>query len=138
MSSQTTNLHLVKPAYSESQDIAVVNSNMDLIDAAVKTNIDDIAARCKWVSLGSIAASGSKSANVADSSRFVLIIIGVTSTHTLLICNTNTVGNIGITEVIQGTSVTITKAANTLTIANNSTSTAYAYVLLFNGTVTAA
>lgn len=32
MSSQTTNLHLAKPDYSEAADIAVINSDMDLID----------------------------------------------------------------------------------------------------------
>ena len=35
MSSQTTNLHLVKPSASESADIADINGNMDILDAAV-------------------------------------------------------------------------------------------------------
>ena len=37
MSSQTTNLHLVKPADGETADIGVINSNMDTIDSAVGT-----------------------------------------------------------------------------------------------------
>ena len=35
MSTTTTNLSLVKPATSEAADIAVINSNMDLVDTAV-------------------------------------------------------------------------------------------------------
>lgn len=35
MSSETTNLHLVKPADNETADIDVINGNMDIIDAAV-------------------------------------------------------------------------------------------------------
>lgn len=35
MSSQTTNLNLVKPAVTEAIDISVINGNMDIIDAAV-------------------------------------------------------------------------------------------------------
>ena len=37
MSSQTTNLHLVKPANGETADIGVINGNMDTIDSAVQT-----------------------------------------------------------------------------------------------------
>ena len=138
MSSQTTNLHLVKSAYSEAQDIAVINSNMDIIDAAVKQNIDDIAGKCTRVALGSISGGASKSINVPNSSRFILIVIGVTTTHTMLICNTNSSGSIGTTAVVQGTNIEITKATNTMTITNNSTGTAYAYTLSFNGTITSA
>ena len=36
MSSQTEYLNLVKPAYSEAADIAVLNSNFDTIDTAIK------------------------------------------------------------------------------------------------------
>jgi len=42
MATQTTNYHLVKPAYGESADVAVINSNMDTIDSTMKTNADDI------------------------------------------------------------------------------------------------
>ena len=35
MSSQTTNLHLVKPADGETADIGVINGNMDTIDTAI-------------------------------------------------------------------------------------------------------
>lgn len=35
MSTKTTNLQLTKPAYGESADIAVINTNMDTIDTAV-------------------------------------------------------------------------------------------------------
>lgn len=41
MAGQTTNLHLKKPEYSESSDVAVLNENMDTIDAAVKALQDD-------------------------------------------------------------------------------------------------
>ena len=34
MATTTTNLGLTKPAYSDSEDVSVLNSNMDLIDAA--------------------------------------------------------------------------------------------------------
>lgn len=37
MSSQTTNLHLVKPADNEVADIDVINDNMDTIDTAVQS-----------------------------------------------------------------------------------------------------
>ena len=37
MSSQTTNLHLVKPSDGEAADISVINGNMDTIDSAVGT-----------------------------------------------------------------------------------------------------
>jgi hypothetical protein len=43
MSSQTTNLHLVKPAYSEAADVAVINSNMDTIDTYTSTNRSSLA-----------------------------------------------------------------------------------------------
>lgn len=43
MSSQTTNLHLVKPAYSEAADVAVINSNMDTIDTYTSTNRNSLA-----------------------------------------------------------------------------------------------
>ena len=37
MSSQTTNLHLVKPATTDDVDVADINGNMDTIDTAVHT-----------------------------------------------------------------------------------------------------
>ena len=37
MATQTSYLSLVKPAYTENVDIAVINSNMDKIDTAIKT-----------------------------------------------------------------------------------------------------
>ena len=38
MASSTTNLGLVKPAYNEAADVAVINGNMDIIDTAVTKN----------------------------------------------------------------------------------------------------
>ena len=40
MSSSTTNLGLVKPAYNEAADVAVINGNMDTIDTAIGTLIN--------------------------------------------------------------------------------------------------
>ena len=42
MATQTTNLHLSKPAYSDAADIAVINSNMDIIDEAVTEIQNDV------------------------------------------------------------------------------------------------
>ena len=42
MATQTTNLHLSKPAYSDAADIAVINSNMDIIDEAVTDIQNDV------------------------------------------------------------------------------------------------
>lgn len=42
MSSQTTNLHLVKPAYNETVDVGTINTNMELIDAGVGSSITNI------------------------------------------------------------------------------------------------
>ena len=42
MATQTTNYHLVKPAYSDTADIADINGNMDIIDGQMKTNADDV------------------------------------------------------------------------------------------------
>ena len=35
MSSETTNLHLVKPTSADTADIGIINGNMDIIDAAI-------------------------------------------------------------------------------------------------------
>ena len=44
MATQTSgDLHLVKPAYSDTADIAVINSNMDTIDTGVTAANADIA-----------------------------------------------------------------------------------------------
>ena len=40
--SETPNLHLVKPDYDELADIEVINENMDTIDAAVKAVQDSV------------------------------------------------------------------------------------------------
>lgn len=40
---KTTNLNLNKPCYDNVADIMALNENADIIDAAIKTNIDDIA-----------------------------------------------------------------------------------------------
>lgn len=40
---KTTNLNLNKPGYDNVADIMALNENADIIDAAIKTNIDDIA-----------------------------------------------------------------------------------------------
>lgn len=42
MSSNTTNYNLVKPDYTESADISVINDNMDIIDSTMKTNATNI------------------------------------------------------------------------------------------------
>ena len=39
MSSQTQNLHLIKPASDDTADIGIINSNMDAIDAAVADRV---------------------------------------------------------------------------------------------------
>lgn len=39
---KTTNLNLNKPGYDDVADIMALNENADIIDAAIKTNIDDI------------------------------------------------------------------------------------------------
>ena len=44
MASSTTNLGLVKPAYNEAADVAVINGNMDTIDTAVNKNTTGLAA----------------------------------------------------------------------------------------------
>lgn len=43
MSSNTTNYNLVKPDYTESADIGVINDNMDIIDTTMKANATGIA-----------------------------------------------------------------------------------------------
>lgn len=45
MATNTTNYNLEKPASSETYDIAVQNSNMDIIDTAIKARADDIGAK---------------------------------------------------------------------------------------------
>ena len=42
MATQTTNLHLAKPDYSDAADIAVINGNMDTIDAVSGSVIQTI------------------------------------------------------------------------------------------------
>ena len=42
MATQTTNYGLTKPSYNETADIGVINSNMDIIDAKIKENADNI------------------------------------------------------------------------------------------------
>ena len=43
MSTQTTNLHLVKPVDAEAVDVSVINANMDTIDTAIKNLQDSVA-----------------------------------------------------------------------------------------------
>ena len=40
---RTTNLQLYKPEYTDAIDVAVLSQNMDTIDTAIKTNVDNIA-----------------------------------------------------------------------------------------------
>ncbi|WP_407308540.1 hypothetical protein [Desulfosporosinus sp. SB140] len=47
MSTLTTNLNLVKPALTDNADITVINTNMDLIDAAIATKETPIGAQAK-------------------------------------------------------------------------------------------
>lgn len=42
MSSNTTNYNLVKPDYTESADVGVINDNMDIIDTTMKANATGI------------------------------------------------------------------------------------------------
>lgn len=42
MATQTTNYGLTKPSYNETADIGVINSNMDIIDAKMKENADNV------------------------------------------------------------------------------------------------
>lgn len=42
MATQTTNYGLTKPSYNETADIGVINSNMDIIDAKIKENADNV------------------------------------------------------------------------------------------------
>lgn len=42
MSSQTQNLHLVKPDYNETVDVGTINGNMELIDAGVGASVKNI------------------------------------------------------------------------------------------------
>jgi len=44
MATNTTNYNLMKPAYSDTADIADINGNMDIIDAQMKTNANGISA----------------------------------------------------------------------------------------------
>ena len=45
MASQTTNIGLVKPAYSESADVSILNTNMDTIDAAFGSSFSNKSVR---------------------------------------------------------------------------------------------
>lgn len=45
MATQTTNYNLTKPSYEDNADIAVVNSNMDLIDAALGNKVEKAAGK---------------------------------------------------------------------------------------------
>lgn len=45
MATQTTNYNLTKPSYEDNADIAVVNSNMDLIDAALGNKVEKVAGK---------------------------------------------------------------------------------------------
>lgn len=42
MATQTTNYGLIKPSYNEIADIGVINDNMDIIDAKMKENADNV------------------------------------------------------------------------------------------------
>jgi hypothetical protein len=42
MATKTTNYGLTKPSYNETADIGVINSNMDIIDAKMKENADNV------------------------------------------------------------------------------------------------
>ena len=50
MATTTTNYGLTKPAYSETADIAVINSNMDTIDRHLKTLYDTTSTHTSQIS----------------------------------------------------------------------------------------
>ena len=114
MSSQTTNLHLVKPAAGETADIDVINGNMDTIDSAVGTLRESVSL-LKTVNL----ATG-KTATVKPSGAYTPYLIIAQRLGAYLVYQTNTSGGIG-TYVIHEDSagmLTFAGVTNGITITN--------------------
>lgn len=81
MATTTTNLGLTKPAYTETADISVINTNMDTIDTAIKSLQDTVAtktsntgtvtsvATSNGLTGGTITTSGTLSANLRSTTK---------------------------------------------------------------------
>jgi len=68
--SQTTNLHLTKPDYTERADIAVINGNMDLIDANAGGTSQNIFNLQEAVG---IVCNGKKTSQAAAIGQYVIL-----------------------------------------------------------------
>lgn len=69
MASQTTNYHLIKPAYSDTADVASINTNMDTIDTALNAHDSTDAALQDSIA---IVATGNTHAAIG-AGRFVYV-----------------------------------------------------------------
>ncbi|UZQ49871.1 hypothetical protein [Clostridium kluyveri] len=58
MANHTTNYNLIKPLGTENYDVENDNSNMDIIDAQLKTNADNITTKANDSDLTNLAGEG--------------------------------------------------------------------------------
>ena len=98
MSTLTTNLSLVKPALTENADIAVINNNMDLLDAAVASKAP-AAVTQRYV--GDSANLDTVLANL-DDAEFYKSMCGFVQWNSGTDANTYTVDSTGFTVVRSG------------------------------------
>ena len=90
MATTTTNLGLTKPAGTEEVDIAVINANMDLIDAAVAANTSDIVdiRSLPLLYSGNISAGQSVAVSGLTSYSAFLLLFGDSANNSWSRCST--------------------------------------------------
>ena len=107
----------------DNTDVPIIdNLTSTSTDAALSANQGKVLNDTKQdhVQLASISSGGSKSYTVEGGSRLIFSTIGANANvHSLLIVSTSSNGTMQVTEVAKGSSITITKATNKLTIANS-------------------
>lgn len=146
MATQTTNLGLVKPAYSEAADVAVINGNMDTIDGAVgavpsgKTlqgQITDLTGgKLGYKLLSSVSGNSSKTYNLENDTKAIFVTFGSTlGTKGIWVVNLAT-ASVTIRDVAEAANLTMTATSGKVTIANSASVGTRVYAIIFAGDVT--
>jgi len=127
MASQTAKLPdgstLTKPAYTDSADIAVINTNMDKIvsninaeNQALSTLNSNIESMAKTVTFVRTSATTHDITVPSNSAHFLIIDTSAGSRFLYARVLSASAGSLTIDEIAKGSDVTVSKSTNTLTI----------------------
>jgi hypothetical protein len=104
MSTLTSNIKLVKSAGNEAADINVINSNMDLIDQALKSNADETASNS--TSIANLAGVGRTTETVKDVNDALV-------SHGAVSASASAIGHIELATIAETITGTDTQRATT-------------------------